>query len=232
MTHALRTERRPYQRESQASRRESLIAATQELVAEGGAGAATVRAIAERAGVTPGLIRHYFGSKDDLTRAAYRELMDGMTDKGRDALEGVGAAPEERLAAFIAASLRPPVMAPRSVALWAGYLHNVQSDPALLVLHEAAYLRYRDTLQELIAALGRPDDTAARLRRDAIACNAVLDGLWLEGGVLTHGFGPGELVRIGLGSVGTILGVDLMAQGMFIPEIGMAPKDEIEGTEQ
>ena len=231
MTHVLRPERRPYQRESQASRREALIAATQGLVAEGGAGAATVRAIAERAGVTPGLIRHYFGSKDDLTRAAYRELMDGMTDKGRDALDGVGASAEERLAAFVASGLRPPVMEARAVGLWAGYLHNVQSDPALLALHEAAYLRYRDTLQDLIAALERPGMTATRLRQEAIACNAVIDGLWLEGGVLPHGFGPGELVRIGLGSVGAILGVDLMAQGMFIPEIGMAPKDEIDGIE-
>ena len=75
----------------------------QELVAEGGPEAATVRAIAARAGVTPGLIRHYFQSKDELTRAAYRALMDGMTAKGSDALEGVGAQPEERLAAFVAA---------------------------------------------------------------------------------------------------------------------------------
>ena len=224
MTNAFRTERRPYHRESQASRREALIAAAQELVAEGGAGAATVRAIAERAGVTPGLIRHYFGSKDDLTRAAYRDLMDGMTDKGRDALEGVGASPEERLAAFIASGLRPPVMDARAIRLWAGFLHNVQNDSALLDLHEVAYLHYRNTLQDLIAALERPDVTDARLRQDAIACNAVADGLWLEGGVLPQGFGPGEVVRIALISIGAILGVDLMAQGMFIPEIGMAPK--------
>ena len=100
--------RRLYRRESEENRRASLIAATQELVAEGGPEAATVRAIAARAGVTPGLIRHYFQSKDELTRAAYRSLMDGMTAKGSDALEGVGAAPEERLAAFVAASFARP----------------------------------------------------------------------------------------------------------------------------
>lgn len=216
-------DRRPYRRQSVDSRREALIAATQALVAEGGARAATVRAIAERAGVTPGLIRHYFGSKDDLTRAAYHALMDGMTDKGTDALEGVGAAPEERLAAFVAASLRPPVMDRRAVGLWAGYLHNVQNDPALLALHEKGYLRYRDTLQSLIAALGRPAETPNRLRRDAIACNAVIDGLWLEGGVLPDGFAPGELVQIGLQSVGALLGVDLTAHATFIPEL-MLPK--------
>ncbi len=220
-------ERRPYVRDSEENRRMALIQATQDLMAEGGPLAATVRAIAERAGVTPGLIRHYFGSKDELSRAAYATLMDGMTAKGADALYGVGAEPGERLAAFVAASLRPPVLDSKAVGLWAGYLHQVQADPALLAQHEAGYLRYRDQLQVLIADLGRIA-SPARLRQDAIACNAVIDGLWLEGSVLPHGFGPGELVRIGLRSVGAILGRDLLRYSMFIPEIGMAPDGETE----
>ena len=160
--------RRLYRRESEESRRSALISATQELVAEGGPEAATVRAIAARAGVTPGLIRHYFQSKDELTRAAYRALMDGMTAKGSDALEGVGAQPEERLAAFVAASLRPPVLDAGSVVLWAGYMHKVRSDPELLAVHEAGYLAYRDALQHLIEALPRktrPGQTPVRGHR-------------------------------------------------------------------
>ena len=68
--------RRQYRREGEESRRAALIAATQSLVAEGGPEAATVRAIASRAGVTAGLIRHYFQTKEELIRAAYRALMD------------------------------------------------------------------------------------------------------------------------------------------------------------
>ncbi|MCB6178453.1 TetR family transcriptional regulator C-terminal domain-containing protein [Rhodobacter sp. Har01] len=212
-------ERRAFFRDTEANRRESLIAATQALVAEGGPQAATVRAIAARAGVTPGLIRHYFGSKDELIRAAYTMLVDGMTDKGADALEGVGADPEERLAAFVAASLRPPVVDGRTVGLWAGYLHQVQQDAGLLAQHEKGYLRYRDQLQALIADLGRAEVTATQLRQEAIACNAILDGLWLEGSVLPHGFAPGELVRIGLRATGAILGVNLTRHTTFIPEL-------------
>jgi TetR/AcrR family transcriptional repressor of bet genes len=212
-------DRRPYRRESEATRREALISATQALVAEGGSGAATVRAIAERAGVTPGLIRHYFGTKDELTRAAYRALIDGMTDAGTDALEGVGASAAERLAAFVAASLRPPVVDSRAVGLWAGYLHTVQTDKSLLALHEKGYLRYRNTLLDLIKKLGRPGATDLRLRQEAIACNAVIDGLWLEGSILPQEFLNGELVRIGLQSVGAILGIDLTVHRTFISEL-------------
>lgn len=216
-------ERRSFIRDTEENRREALIAATQALVAEGGPQAATVRAIAARAGVTPGLIRHYFGSKDELTRAAYTALVDGMTDKGADALAGVGADPGERLAAFVAASLRPPVVDARAVGLWAGYLHQVQQDAALLAQHERSYLRYRDQLQALIADLDRADVTTAQLRQEAIACNAVLDGLWLEGSVLPRGFEPGELVRIGLRSISAILGVDLTRHTTFIPELHTTP---------
>jgi AcrR family transcriptional regulator len=223
-TPAPSTERRSFSRDTEANRREALIAATQSLVAEGGAQAATVRAIAARAGVTPGLIRHYFGSKDELIRAAYTALVDGMTDTGADALEGVGAAPAERLAAFVAASLRPPVLDARAVGLWAGYLHQVQQDTGLLAQHEKGYLRYRNRLQDLIAALDRPAVPAEKLRQEAIACNAVLDGLWLEGSVLPQGFAPGELVRIGLTAVGAILGVDLTTHRTFIPELHSAPE--------
>jgi AcrR family transcriptional regulator len=211
--------RRNYRRESVETRRADLIAATQELVATGGPEAATVRAIAARAGVTAGLIRHYFQSKDELTRAAYRALMDGMTAKGSDALEGVGAGPEERLAAFVAASLRPPVMEAGAVVLWAGYMHKVRSDPELLAVHEGAYARYRAVLERLIAALPRTA-TAEQIRSEGIACNAVIDGLWLEGSILAHAFQPGEIARLGLTSVGAILGVDLIAHSAMLPQTG------------
>jgi TetR/AcrR family transcriptional regulator, transcriptional repressor of bet genes len=211
--------RRLYRRESEENRRSALIAATQELVAEGGPEAATVRAIAERAGVTPGLIRHYFQSKDELTRAAYRTLMDGMTAKGSDAIEGVGAGPEQRLAAFVAASLRAPVLDAGAVVLWAGYMHKVRSDPELLSVHEAGYLAYRDTLQKLIESLPR-DTEPGQTRREAIACNALIDGLWVEGSLLPSAFAPGEIVTIGLRSIGAILGIDLLAHTGMLPEFG------------
>jgi TetR/AcrR family transcriptional repressor of bet genes len=215
--------RRSYRRESQETRRADLITATQHLVAEGGPEAATVRAIAARAGVTAGLIRHYFQTKDELTRAAYRDLMDGMTAKGAEALESVGASAEERLAAFVTASLTPPVLDAGAVVLWAGYMHKVRGDAELLAVHEAAYTGYRDVLQRLIGALQR-EATEVQIRGEAIACNAVIDGLWVEGSLLSHAFGQGEIVLLGLKSVGAILGVDLLAHSARVTEPRKTPE--------
>ncbi len=208
MAEQVGSDRRKFIRKGEEHRRETLIAAALDLIAEGGPAAATVRAIAERAGVTPGLIRHYFTSKDDLTRAAYTQMMDHMTDQSTMVLDALPDDPYARLAGFVAASLRAPVVDPKTMGLWAGFLHQMRRDPQMRAAHEASYLRYRDRLQSLIVAL--PSAAKPQVARQlAIACNGVIDGLWLEGCALPDAFAPDELAVIGLKSVGAILGFDL-----------------------
>ncbi len=205
-------ERKKFRRESAESRQEALILATLELVAEQGVRGATVRGIAERANVTGGLIRHYFSSKEDLIVAAYEHHMNTMTDQTFALATGTEVGAQTRLAAFVTASLTPPVVDPRAIALWASFLNKVQHDPQMKATHQRTYAYFRDQLEELIAAsLNEVDRPAppARLRQLAIACNAVIDGLWLEGGALPDAFEQGELVEIGLQSVSAILDLDL-----------------------
>jgi TetR/AcrR family transcriptional repressor of bet genes len=194
-------ERRPYRREAVDKRKQALIS-------EGGAALATVRAIAERAGVTPGLIRHYFTSKEVLVATAYRQLMVGMTDDSAAVLIYAPGDPHARLAAFVAASLRPPVVDRESVTRWAYFIQETRHSAEMLDIHHQTYLGFRDQLQNLIAALPQKR-SETELRQLAIACNAVIDGLWLEGGTLPDAFADGELVQIGIRSISAMLGVDL-----------------------
>ncbi len=203
-------DRRPYRRESEERRREDLIVAALDLVAEGGLHAATVRAIADRAGVTPGLIRHYFTSKEDLTRVAYQRLMERMTADSAAVLLGGPDVAMARLANFVVASVSPPVADPVAVGLWAAFVHDVRRNAAMRDIHTSNYLAFRNMLQGLIDALPR-SVSDAQLRRDAIACNGVIDGLWLEGSILPEAFAFGEIPAIALTSVGAILNVDLVA---------------------
>ena len=53
-----------------------LIAAAADLLGEVGPRAMSVRMVAERAGVNHGLVHHYFGSKEGLTRAAMLQLVE------------------------------------------------------------------------------------------------------------------------------------------------------------
>jgi TetR/AcrR family transcriptional regulator, transcriptional repressor of bet genes len=204
--------RKSFTRESPDQRQDALIEATLSLIADGGPEAATVRNIAQTAGVTQGLIRHYFNTKEDLIGAAYERHMTTMRYATWSALELDHAGAVARLSALIAASLTPPVVDPRAMALWAGFIQSVQRDVRMRAIHEKTYFQFRDKLEVLIgeafAEVGRPRDNAA-LRRFAIACNAVLDGLWLEGSALPNSFKAGEIRAIGLLSVGAILGLEL-----------------------
>ena len=202
--------RRKFTREPAQDRRDALIAATVALIAERGIDAATVRAIAERANVTQGLIRHYFESKEELLNAAYAAHMSALT-----AQTGAGVRAGDarmRLREFVAASLNPPVASAEAVTLWAGFITLIRRDARMRATHESSYRAFRDIIEGMIAEvfndLDRPH-TPAELRRLAIACNAVIDGLWLEGGALPDAFVPGELAQIGQASVGAILNISL-----------------------
>lgn len=204
------TDRRKFTREGAEVRKEALIQATLDLVAEKGVAGATVRAISDRAEVTQGLVRHYFHSKEALIQAAFAHHMRSLTDLAE--ASGGGADAKARLAGFLRASLEPPVVEPRALSLWSGFMSRVPAEPEMRQIHAESYVYFRDKLEGLIAAALRDagrDPSTAELRRLAIACNAVADGLWLEGGALPDAFATGELAEIGLEAVGRLLDLPL-----------------------
>ena len=206
------TARRKFRREGEGRRRQDLIEATLDCVAERGLAGATVRAIALRAGVTAGLIRHYFPGKEDLLQAAYATIVGRMTEQAKAAPGMEQADPRRRLAAFVEANLGAPVMDVRIFSLWPGFIGRVHADPTLSAAHREGYLGFRDELETLVAeVLDGSDRTTdkAQLRHYAIAINAILDGLWIEGCLAPEMFGHRELADIGLASVEAVLGLDL-----------------------
>ena len=202
--------RRKFRREGEERRRQDLIDATLDCVAEHGLEGATVRAIALRAGVTAGLIRHYFPGKEDLLQAAYAALVGRMTEQAKAALVMEGATPRRRLAAFVSANLNVPIVDARTFSLWASFTGRANSEQALASAHREGYLEFREQVEalvaEVLAAAGRAADPAL-LRTHAIAINAVIDGLWIEGCLAGEMFAPGELQRIGIRTVEAQLGL-------------------------
>lgn len=204
--------RRPFRREGEEARRAALIQATLDCIAEGGPQAATVRAIALRAGVTQGLIRHYFATKEELIAAAHESLMTGLTEASAARLDELPGDPLARLAGLIANAVSPPVTDPRAMALWAASMQLVPRDDAMRAVHEATYLAFRDRLEALIAealqSAGKPAP-AARTRALAIAGNALLDGLWIEASALPEHFAEGEMKTIAIKAFERLLDLNL-----------------------
>ncbi len=204
--------RRSFHHAPEGVRRQDLIKATLDCIAEDGLQGATVRQIALRADVTAGLIRYYFPGKGELIYAAYRETMKHMTGQVKkladEAAEGMNATPRQHLECFLEASLSPPVVDARTLSLWASFISLIHVDPQMAAIHKESYLAYRNEIERLIDAVfaeaGRQAG-AEELARHAIAVNAIIDGLWLEGCLAGDIFAEKDLVSIGLKSVGAVL---------------------------
>jgi TetR/AcrR family transcriptional regulator, transcriptional repressor of bet genes len=167
--------RAAFTRETADVRRQALVAAAETVLAREGVGGTSVRAICAEAGVSPGLLRHYFEGVDDLIAAAYEAVsqrIDGALDA---ALEAAGPTPRERLLAYLGASFAPPVLDPRLLAAWIGFWSLVKTKPRIAAIHAASYADFRARLERLLS-----EADVAETRLAAIALTATVDGLWLE----------------------------------------------------
>ena len=85
-------------------RRQQLIEATVDVMAEVGFTATTLAQIGRRAGASPGLVAHYFGDKDGLLEATLRSLAARLARGSAARLAGART-PRARLQAVIDANL-------------------------------------------------------------------------------------------------------------------------------
>lgn len=202
--------RRP-QRLSSDARRGELIEATLSIIAEEGLRAATLRKVAERAGVSNGLIRHHFLGKRQMILDAYAATVERMTAPGLAALDRADLGPRRRLAAFVRASLDPGLSEPTLFSTWAAFVALVHVDADFESIHRAGYRDYQARFEPLIAAVlaeaGRID--ATRTTADlAMQINALIDGLWIEASLLARDFPEGALIGLALDGVARILNID------------------------
>jgi AcrR family transcriptional regulator len=126
------------------STRERLLIGARELIEEGGYGATSVAAIAERAGVAAGTLYRHFESKQELFVEVFRAVCAREERAMRAAAEAIGSASaverlEVVLATFAQRALRNPRLA------WALLAEPV--DP----LVDAERLAYRERYAWLVA---------------------------------------------------------------------------------
>ncbi len=159
------------------ARRLALIEACAHGLAARGARGVSVRTICADAGVSPGLLRHYFAGIDDLIAATYRHVGGRVSAASAAAVAAAGPSPQARLHAYITASFRPPIASADLLATWLAFWSLVKTDPAIAALHADLYAGYRRELEALLLAAGvAPHDAGLA----AVAVTALVDGLWLE----------------------------------------------------
>lgn len=117
-------------------RREAMIEATIIEIGEAGSLNVPVSQIARRAGISPALAHHYFGSKDQIFLAAMRHILVMFGKSVRDRLN-TARTPEQRVRAIIAASLEPGQFDRDVVSAWLNFyvesLHSMETSRLLRV---------------------------------------------------------------------------------------------------
>lgn len=166
-----------FRRSEPDARRADLIAATARVLAREGTGGASVRAIAVEAGVSPGLVGHYFAGIDALIAATYAHVEHTVSEALDAAVAAAGPDPRARLDAFVTASFSSPIASGELLATWTAFWSLVRSRDDIARQHDEQYAAFRARLESLLAECGLP---APRLRHAAIAITALVDGLWLE----------------------------------------------------
>lgn len=200
-----------FRRAPDFERRSDMIEATLDCIADLGIEATTVRAVAARAGISNGLIRHHFESKSNLIMAAYRHTIELMIRPALDVVALPDTPPHKRMVKFVTACLGGTVSDPRLLSVWATFISHVRLSPQLAQEHKNGYLTFRRATEKIIDETLLADGrriSGEELERLGIIVNAIIDGLWLEG-CLMDDFDEDRLIDLGLRAIESLLDIKL-----------------------
>jgi betaine-aldehyde dehydrogenase len=157
------------------ARRIQLVEVTIDSLAEVGYVGTTLVQISRRAGVSPGLVAHYFGDKDGLLEAAFRTLARTLAARVRARL-ALARTPRGRVQAVIDTNLAPEEFDRRSGTAWLAFWGQVLHVHGLKRVQNAYQRRMLSNLRNDLRRMV-PHEEADGL---AGMIAAMIDGVWLR----------------------------------------------------
>lgn len=159
----------------QAIRRDQLIRATIATIEAHGFADTTIARISRRAGLSSGIISHYFGGKNELLAASMRWLLRELQAETSRRLRSA-TTPLARLEAIIAASFGAQQFNRGVSSVWLAFYGQIPHEPQLARLHRVYMRRLRSNLRHALRDLLSPaaSDEAAE------GMAAMIDGIWVR----------------------------------------------------
>ncbi|MDF1749475.1 MAG: TetR family transcriptional regulator [Alphaproteobacteria bacterium] len=173
-------------------RKAELIEAALAVVAEEGHDAATTQKIAARAGISAGIVHHYFGDKATLLQATMRAIRKPVALAyaenlaARGLTEPVGRA---ALEACLEAHLSPSILTVRRAAAWLQFAARVAYVPDYARVHSLVRYRQVAALTRAVRPLVPQQSEAAQ---QGMRLAVALDGYWMECATREGGLRSGE----------------------------------------
>ena len=157
-------------------RRKQLIEATMDCVSDHGINGTTISKISKQAGVSNGVIHHYFHNKDELLEATMRLMLEHLK---HDILKRkVSTTTDyECLLAIIEGNFSAKQIEHQSTKIWLSFFSEALQNPDLARLQNVNKKRLKSNLKYHLKQLMTAD--SAELVAASLA--ALIDGLWLRG---------------------------------------------------
>ncbi len=184
-------------------RRRQLIEATIASIHEVGFAESSLSRISARAGVSTGIVHHYFEDKAELLESTLRAL---GTNLRLCVVRKLSAArtPVERLLAVIDGNIGTEQFTPEGVSAWLAFWAQVPTSPRLARIQNVIISRLRDNLVHALKSMGRKD--AVEIAR---VTEALIDGLWLRAALAEDGPDSARARRLVLDYLNTRLDLKL-----------------------
>jgi AcrR family transcriptional regulator len=160
------------QQERRAETRRRLLDATIESLIEDGYAGTTVRAITDRAGVSPGAQTHHFPHRVDLVASAFERLAEQRIERYRSLARELGGGRAERVRALLDLlweDFSSPLFTV-AVKLWVAAAEDSELRKRLVPVEERIYRNVATVSAEVAGELGAEEGFD---RRFAIAMNTV-----------------------------------------------------------
>ncbi|MFI6597545.1 TetR/AcrR family transcriptional regulator [Nonomuraea sp. NPDC050536] len=164
----------------EAERKEQILRAACEVIAEVGLRSLRVSDVARRAGTSNGTVHYYFAAKRDVVHAAFEYNFQRSIERRRPIFEAEDD-PRDRLMAFVRSYLPEGEETVRAWRVWMELWSEAFREPELQELNERVYGEWR----RIVAAVIRDGQTQGLLRAgDAVdyanRLIGMIDGLAIQ----------------------------------------------------
>lgn len=178
-------------------RREQLIRATFETIDELGLADATVATIARKAGLSTGIVAHYFGDKDGLLNASMRQILRELKAAVAQYRSDCPPDPRAQLRAIVDGNFDDSQTNGTAMRVWLTFWAASMHQPELARLQRANDQRlFSNLCHQFKRSL--PADAATLAARGLAA---MIDGLWLRGSLVGGQFNADKARRIAYGYI-------------------------------
>ncbi|WP_368906352.1 transcriptional regulator BetI [Serratia marcescens] len=166
-----------YRRDILEQRKEQLINAAFETISVVGLAGVTLSQVAKEAGLSTGIVSHYFGDKEGLLSATMRKILRDLRDAVAECRAQAASDSQSQLCAIIQGNFHPSQTNAISMRAWLDFWAASMHQPVLRRLQRANDRR----LYSNICSQFRRELPLQQARDAARGLAAMIDGLWLRG---------------------------------------------------